>query len=1112
MSLPERPRLIGVCSVAIALATMLCVATPAPAETPRWQVNVTPVPTHLPPGGEGQIAVLVWNLGGEGEGAPVTVTDNLPAGVTATSIHSETEFAGNGLPETMSCSTTPQPTCTWSKATAPFEEPITPYGFMEINIKVKVEGPPRTATNEARVEGGEAPAASTTSSLNISNASTSFGVERYELGSENANGSLATQAGSHPFAFTTTLGLNTDFEAGIVKPAATLKDVHAALPPGLLGDPLATPRCSDEQFTTPRLETNYCPPESAVGVVLVTVREPAGKLGNPQEPVSKLSPLFNLNPAPGEPARLGFMGAVVPLVLDTSLRAGTDYGVTVHSTQIPQTAEVLATRIIVWGFPGDRRHNAVRGWGCLHPSQVNRLGGCPEPTTSKPFLTLPTACTGPLESNVEADSWPSPSKGSETASATAMLRDQEGHPAALSGCNRVPFNPAFGVQPETQAGATPTGLKADLRVPQETTLDPHGIAESAVKNTTVVLPEGVELSPSAANGLEACPESEPGGVGFLGFDELEPHVAAAAFTGTLPEAWEAGGGFCPNASKVGVVHIRTPLLERELEGGVYLATQNANPFRSLVALYIVAQDKTDGVLVKLAGEVHLDPTTGQVVSTFANTPQVPFEDLRIDFFGGPRGPVTTPRICGGYTTGASFSAWSGGPPIQSPSSFAISSGPDGAPCADPEPFSPSLTAGSKNPSAGAFTPFTTSVSRPDGNQNLDSIQVRLPPGLLGKLASVTPCGEPQASQGTCGPESEIGHTVVSAGLGPDPVTISGGRVFITGPYQGAPYGLSIAAPAKAGPFDLGSGPCDCVVVRAKIQVDPHTSALTITSDPLPTILQGVPLQLKDVDVTVDRPGFTFNPTNCSQFAITAALSGEQGAKAQASVPFEVANCATLPFKPTFTASTQAKSSRLDGASLHVKVTSGAGQANIAKVKVDLPKQLPSRLTTLQKACPASVFEANPAACPAASAVGTATAVTPVLKSPLTGPAYLVSHGGAAFPDLEIVLQGERITLILDGQTDIKKGVTISNFSSVPDAPVSSFDLVLPEGQHSALAAFLPPKAKGSLCGQKLSMPTLITGQNGATIKHTTKIAVAGCPKHPARHANRHKRKPNRKLH
>jgi hypothetical protein len=278
------------------------------------------------------------------------------------------------------------------------------------------------------------------------------------------------------------------------------------------------------------------------------------------------------------------------------------------------------------------------------------------------------------------------------------------------------------------------------------------------------------------------------------------------------------------------------------------------------------------------------------------------------------------------------------------------------------------------------------------------------------------------------------------------------------------------------------------------------------------MLQGIPLQLKQVNVTVDRPGFTFNPTNCSRLAITATLTSDQGATAPASVPFEVANCATLPFKPTFTSSTQAKSSRLNGAALAVKVTSGPGQANIAKVKVDLPKQLPSRLTTLQKACLASVFEANPAACPAASAVGAATAVTPVLKSPLTGPAYLVSHGGAAFPDLEIVLQGERITLILDGQTDIKKGVTISNFSSVPDAPVTSFDLVLPEGPHSALAAFLPTKAKGSLCGQTLSMPTLITGQNGAIIKQTTKIAVAGCPKHAARHTKHQKRKPSRKRH
>jgi hypothetical protein len=408
-----------------------------------------------------------------------------------------------------------------------------------------------------------------------------------------------------------------------------------------------------------------------------------------------------------------------------------------------------------------------------------------------------------------------------------------------------------------------------------------------------------------------------------------------------------------------------------------------------------------------------------------------------------------------------------------------------------------LTAGVSNLQAGSFSPFTTTVSRSDADEPLSRVAVHLPPGLLGRLAAVTPCGEPAAAEGECGPQSLIGHTTITVGVGSNPYTISGGPVYITGPYEGAPYGLSIAQPAKAGPLDLGTGRCDCVVVRARIEVDPHTAAISVTSDPLPTILQGIPVDLRFVNLTTDTPGFTSNPTNCSPLRVTAIATSVQGAVGEPSVPFEVANCATLPFRPSFAVRTQAKASKANGAALTVSLKSSAGQANIAKVRVALPRQLPSRLAALQKACVAAVFDANPASCPAASIAGSAIALTPVLKAPLQGPAYLVSHGGAAFPDLEIVLQAEGVTLILDGQTAITKGITTSTFASVPDAPVSSFTLTLPEGPHSALAAH------GNLCKAKLLMPTTITGQNGAVMRQSTRVAVSGCPKH--KHTARHRR-------
>ncbi len=363
-----------------------------------------------------------------------------------------------------------------------------------------------------------------------------------------------------------------------------------------------------------------------------------------------------------------------------------------------------------------------------------------------------------------------------------------------------------------------------------------------------------------------------------------------------------------------------------------------------------------------------------------------------------------------------------------------------------------------------------------------------PPGLLGTLKNVVQCPEPQASQGACGEGSLIGHTEVAAGAGSHPFW-DAGKVYLTGPYKGQPFGLSVVTPAKAGPFNLGN-----VVVRAAIHVDRNTSVLTVVSDPFPQIIDGVPLRIKTVSVTIDRPGFMFNPTNCAQRAVTGTIASVQGASVGVSSPFAVAGCANLPFKPSFAASTQAKTSKANGASLFVKVGSGPGQANIAKTRIVFPKQLPARLTTLQKACVDKVFDTNPAACPAGSIIGTAIAHTPVLANPLVGPLYLVSHGGAAFPDAVIVLQGEGIQLYLDGNTNIKKGITSSTFNSVPDAPISTFEVTLPEGPHSAFATNIPTKAKGDMCGQALTMPTTLTGQNGAVITQNTKIGVTGCPK------------------
>ncbi len=647
------------------------------------------------------------------------------------------------------------------------------------------------------------------------------------------------------------------------------------------------------------------------------------------------------------------------------------------------------------------------------------------------------------------------------------LKPSPGEPA-LDGCNRLPFSSSISVAPDGSAGSSPSGLTVGIHVPQDALLNTTGLAESNVKDTTVALPEGVALNPAAA-GLQTCSEGQ---------------VALSQDVGAL----------CPDASKAGTVEIRTPLLPNALTGAVYLAAQNANPFGSLVALYIVAEDPVSGTLVKVAGEVKLDPVTGRIVSTFKDTPQLPFEDLSLHFFGGDRAPLGTPASCGSYTTNSSIAPWSGNEPSTSSSMFNITSGPNGGACASPLPFSSGLNAGTTSIQAGGFTPFTMTVSREDGQQSIGAIQLHMPDGLSGLLTGVELCGEAQADAGSCGPNSLIGETTVSVGLGGDPYSVTGGKVYITGPYEGAPFGLSVVVPAKAGPYDLGQ-----VVVRGRIEVDPTTSALTVTTDTsgrfaIPHILDGIPLQIKHVNFTTTRPGFTFNPTDCNPLKVTGSISSTEGSTSVVSVPFQVTNCAILGFKPSFKVSTSGKTSRANGASLHVNLaypkTGFGSQANIKSVKVDLPKQLPSRLETLQKACPVAVFEADPASCSSQSRIGTAKATTPLVPVPLEGPVFFVSHAGEKFPELIIVLSGYGVTVDLRSETFISKtGITSSTFRTIPDVPVGTFELTLPQGRYSALAA------PTNLCNTTLKMPTAFTAQNGATIKQNTPIAVTGCLKH-----------------
>jgi hypothetical protein len=934
----------------------------------------------------------------------------------------------------------------------------------------------------------------------VSSTPTPFGISTYELKAEGEGGIADTQAGSHPFQLTSTVMLNQ--LSDLRNPPALPKDLHFALPAGVVGNPTAVPQCPDQIFAENYGFMNRCPSNTVVGVSVVTLDEPAEV-----QYATVAVPVFNLQPAKGEPARFGFSVVGVPVILNTSVRTGEDYGVTVSVENITQLAAFIGSRVTFWGVPGDARHDSARDWTCLGNLWPERFQtyfgeGClpsGKTATASPFLTMPTQCSAPLTTSVRGDSWGAPGKATQSAGPAGYTL-----PENLDGCNRLSISSEIQVSPDVANASTPSGIDVNVRVPQVAALNPTGVAESSVKKIEVALPEGVTLNAGGAGGLQSCALLTGRG------SEQEALEAEGKISGIDAETHEPAN--CPSQSKLATVAIHSPLLPNPLEGAVYLAKPDPlgslelgdNPFNSLIAMYLVAEDPVSGVLVKLPMRVELNEQTGQIVA-IVESPQLPFEDAELHFFGGSRAPLATPRLCGSYTTNAVLTPWSGGQQASSSATFDIVNGTNGSACpSDPRPFVPEFDVGTTNVQAGGFSELRTTMGHPDPDQELGGLKMTLPPGLLGTLSSVKLCQEPQAAEGTCGPESLIGHTTVTAGLGSTPAVVARpGDVYITGPYHGAPYGLSIANAAETGPFDLQKGTaCDCVVVRAKIEVDPHTAQLTVTSDPLPLMIKGIPLDLQHVSVQIGRPGFTFNPTSCEKMAIMGSMTGSEGASTPISEPFQVTDCASLAFDPGFKASTSAKTSRANGASLTVKLvppaqgpqnviggSSGSKpeEANVKSVKVELPKQLPSRLTTLQKACTADQFDSNPAGCPAASRVGMAVARTPLVSNALTGPAYFVSRGNEAFPQLIIVLQGEGITVDVVGDTFISKaGITSSTFASIPDVPVTSFELTLPEGPFSALSANAP------LCKQALSMPTEFTGQNGARLKQSTPIEVAGC--------------------
>ena len=780
------------------------------------------------------------------------------------------------------------------------------------------------------------------------------------------SGQLDRQAGSHP-DFTTKVRIADGTTPNLA--GESVRDLSFDLPPGLIGNPTTVPECGFDEFDRLGLGASACPVESQVGEVHIAT--------NTGGPSTFVSGLFNLVHPPDVPALFGFNYIGTIVLITPEVRPG-DYGITASGVAISQGQPVSGVEVSLWGVPADPSHDAAREF------EKNR--GFPSASPVAPFMRAPTNCPGSTASfEAQMNSWENPGLFAKASFDTELGTET---PFLFEGCETLPFGPSISVEPTSRTAGSPTGLNVQLQIPQNTS--PYGLATSDLRQAVITLPPGMTVSASSASGLGACGPAE------IGIGSNAPTT-------------------CPESSKIGRVTIHTPLLKEPLEGDVILAKQRDNPFGSLLALYLAVPGP--GVYLKLPGKVETDRATGQLTVSFSDTPQLPFEELSMELDSGPRAPLVNPSTCGNFSAEAEFLSWSGTPAIHGQSSMTINQG-----CAT-EGFKPGFAAGTTKPAGGSFSPFVLQVTRQDGESNLSKIKATLPPGLLAKLAGVPLCGDAQATTGNCPAASQVGTTTVGAGAGSNPLYVpEAGKaptaVYLGGPYKGAPYSLIVKVPAQAGPFDLGT-----VVVRNALRIDPVTTQVTTESDPLPQILEGIPISYRDVRVEINRPEFTVNPTNCSQFQVAGTLTSASGQTASPKAPFAAANCEGLGFKPSIALRLSGAPTRR-GASPALTATLKPlkGDANLSKASVVLPPTELLEQSHIRTTCTRVQFAANQ--CPAKSIYGKAKAWTPLLDQPLEGPVYLRSNGGERqLPDLVADLNGS-IHVVLVGYIDsVKRGGT-----------------------------------------------------------------------------------------
>ncbi len=1065
-------------------------ASAAPA--PAWTLTVTPVPANFTPGGTppSEYLVLATNVGAAPTTSdPVKLKVVLPEGLAPSAAGAFNPTPGTTLEPVCSIEA---PTRT---VTCETSEPIGAGRVLKGQITVAVTAAPGTYVTEASISGGgTGQDVETDFPTQVQAGPLEFGfLPGFAVPATNEDGTPATVAGSHPYQQTADFGFPTENPGDGLTSAGHARDFYVELPRGLSGDPAASPvLCTEAQLTG----EEHCPPASQVGVADVTTL-----LGDAIGISS--SPLYNMVPPPGSVASFGTDVAAAGIFVHAlaGVRSDSDYGVEVSTRDVLAlgTQPIFSVQAQFWGSPTSEAHDQIRdecgaGEDCSLEAKDR---------TKTALLTMPSDCPGePLPFEIFADSWEEPAPEFEEREAFYESADVAGNPVSVTGCGELDFEPEITARPTNNVSDSPTGLDFTLHQPTDTDFESRSPAN--LKDIAVHFPAGLAVNASQAAGLDACSKDQ------IGFEGEEG--------GTLIFSKEHQS--CPAAAKIGSLEVTTPALvarnaahrvEKDpegkpvlevLHGSVYIAKPFENPFNSLIAVYLAVEDEKTGIVAKLAGEGELDPQTGQVSTYFKENPEQPFEDIKVHIFGGPRGALITPPVCGKFTTDADLTPWSApqAPSVLRADSFNTTSAPGGGPCPTTEaqmPNAPKLDAGTLNPTAGAYSPLIFKLSREDGTQRLGKIEATLPTGVIAKLAGVGTCSEadiakarsreaPQKgaleqSDPSCPASSQVGIVNGSAGAGPTPYYTQG-RAYLAGPYKGAPVSIVAIVPAVAGPFDLGN-----VVVRSAVYLDPATAQGRVVSDPLPSVVHGVPLDVRSVAVRAERPNFSLNPTSCNEKSFGGQVLSTLGAPAPLFERFQVGGCKSLPYKPKFSARLYGPIHRGGHPRFKGVFTAKGGEANTARISFTLPKSEFIDQAHFRTICTRVQFAAQQ--CPAGSVYGHVTAYSPLLDYPLEGPAYLRSSSHK-LPDLVLALHGppaQPLFFEADGRVDSVNGGLRVRFEAVPDAPLSR---VVFNAQGGKKGLF---QNSTNICKGVHRATLKLDGQNGKVFDSQPKL-VAQCPK------------------